>query len=315
MQERGLFERQPGYYSRQFALFFALLGLSAAGVVLLQPFLLKLLCVLPLTASILQASFLSHDLGHRQVFKTTRANDRALLLLSAFIGASRGWWIDTHNAHHDHPNDPMLDPNLRVPFLAFSKEQADSYSGLARAVMRLQGAYFWGFVMLEGLAMKIHSARYLLMAPAASYRNAELGLIAVHILLYAGLVIAAGMSWWQTAIFVSIQHALNGLYIGLVFAPNHKGMPLIDEVAADDFLTVQVETTRNVRDFFLANTLVGGLHYQIEHHLFTNLPRNLLPEARLLVKPFCDEKGIRYVETGLFESYAQVSRNFAEVAK
>lgn len=312
--QRGLFERQYGYYALQFGLFFALLGASVAGIVLLQPFLLKLACVVPLTMSILQASFLSHDLGHRQVFKSVRNNDRALLLLSLFIGASRGWWIDTHNQHHDYPNDAERDPNLRVPFLAFSPEQASSYSGVTRALMRFQGIYFWAFVLLEGLAMKIHSARYLLRTPSASYRNVELALMAGHIVLF-GLLVATTMTLGQALLFVAVQHALNGMYIGLVFAPNHKGMPLFDQVAGDGFLTQQVVTTRNVRHFFTATWLIGGLHFQIEHHLFTNLPRNLLPQARQLVKPYCDERGISYVETGLFESYAQVSRNFTEVAK
>jgi fatty acid desaturase len=291
-----------------------MLAASVAGIVLLEPYLLKLICVVPLTMAILQASFLSHDLGHRQVFKTVRNNDRVLLVLSLFIGASRGWWIDTHNQHHDFPNDAERDPNLRVPFLAFTREQAGAYSGFMRALMRFQGLYFWGFVLLEGLAMKVHSARYLLRTPSASYRNVELLLMAGHVLLYAALV-ATTMPPLQALGFVVLQHALNGLYIGLVFAPNHKGMPLLSDVEGEGFLTQQVVTTRNVRDFFLANWLVGGLHYQIEHHLFTNLPRNRLRETRLIVKPYCEERAISYVETGLFESYAQVSRNFTEIAK
>lgn len=314
MQQAGLFERQPGYYAGRFALFFALLVPGIAGVLLLESFVLQLASGALITIALLQASFLSHDLGHRQVFKTVRANDRALLFLSVFIGASRGWWIDTHNKHHDYPNDPENDPNLRVPFLAFSPEQAGRYSGVTRAVLRLQGFYFWALVMLEALAMKIHSVRFLLRTPASPYRNLELGLVALHVVLYGALV-AFAMNWWQAAIFITFQHCLHGLYIGLVFAPNHKGMPLINEVNGSDFLTQQVETTRNVRDFFLANTLVGGLHFQIEHHLFTNLPRNLLPRAREIVRPFCEERGIRYLETGMLQSYAQVTRSFQEAAR
>ncbi len=312
--QNGLFERQYAYYALQFFLFFALLSGSIAGVVLFDAFLLKLACVVPLTMSLLQASFLSHDLGHRQVFKAVRNNDRALLVLSLFIGASRGWWIDTHNQHHDYPNDADRDPNLRVPFLAFSPEQAAGYSGLTRTLMRFQGVYFWGFVLVESLAMKIHSARYLLRTPSASYRNVELALIVGHVVLF-GLLLATTMTLGQALLFVAVQHVLNGMYIGLVFAPNHKGMPLFDTVANEGFLTQQVVTTRNVRHFFTATWLIGGLHFQIEHHLFTNLPRNRLPQARQLVKPFCKDRGISYVETGLFESYAQVSRNFTEVAK
>jgi fatty acid desaturase len=123
------------------------------------------------------------------------------------------------------------------------------------------------------------------------------------------------MTWWQAGIFLAVQHILNGLHIGLVFAPNHKGMPLLNEIDADDFLTQQVVTTRNVKHFPLATCLVGGLHFQIEHHLFTNMPRNKLRAARKLIKPYCDEKGIPYVETGLIESYVRVSSSFTEVAK
>jgi fatty acid desaturase len=313
MQE-GLFERQYGYYALQVFILFALLGASTAGIILLEPFILKLACVVPFTMAVLQAAYMGHDLGHRQVFKTVRANDRFLLFISVFIGASRGWWIDTHNKHHEYPNDEKMDPNLRVPFLAFSRNQADAYGGLVRKLMRFQGLYFWAFVLLEGLAMKVHSARFLLRTKDASYRQAEMLLLAVHAVLLIALV-ATTMTWAQALIFLAIHHALHGLYIGLVFAPNHKGMPLLEEVADEGFLVQQVVTTRNVRDFFLATWLVGGLHYQIEHHLFTNLPRNRLRDTRLIVKPYCEERGISYVETGLFESYAQVSRNFTEIAK
>jgi fatty acid desaturase len=313
MQE-GLFERQYGYYALQLGIFFALMSASVAGILLLEPFLLKLACVVPFTMAVLQTAFMGHDLGHLQVFKTVGANDLMLLVLRVFIGDCRGWWIDTHNTHHAHPNDEHLDPNLQVPFLAFSRDQADAYGGLVRKLMRFQGLYFWGFVLLEGLAMKVHSARYLVRTKDASYRYAEMALLAIHAVLLIALV-AASMTLVQAVVFLAIQHVLHGLYIGLVFAPNHKGMPLLEEVAGETFLVQQVVTTRNVRDFFLANWLVGGLHYQIEHHLFTNLPRNRLRETRLLVKPFCEERGISYVETGLFESYAQVSRNFAEIGK
>jgi fatty acid desaturase len=313
MQE-GLFDRQYGYYAVQVGILFALLGASAAGIVLLEPFILKLLLVVPFTMAVLQAAYMGHDLGHRQVFKTTRANDRFLVFISIFIGASRSWWMDTHNKHHDHPNDQLLDPNLRVPFLAFSREQAEHYGGFVRALMRFQGVYFWGFVMLEGLAMKVHSARFLLTEKNLTYRPYEIVMLVTHFALLIGLV-AATMTLAEALVWLTIHHVLHGLYIGLVFAPNHKGMPLLEDVEADDFLTQQVVTTRNVRDFFGATWLVGGLHYQIEHHLFVNMPRSRLRDARLLVKPFCDERNVSYVETGLFESYAQVSRNFAEIAK
>ena len=71
-------------------------------------------------------------------------------------------------------------------------------------------------------------------------------------------------------------------------------------------------TSRNVRgggvDFAL-----GGLNYQIEHHLFPSMPRPNLRRAQPLVRAFCRRHGVPYRETGLFGSYAQALRHLHEV--
>jgi len=99
-----------------------------------------------------------------------------------------------------------------------------------------------------------------------------------------------------------------GFYMGAVFAPNHKGMALIDRDAPVDFLHRQVLTTRNVKPNFLVDYLLGGLNYQIEHHLFPSIPRNKLGQARLIVQKFCHERSIPYRESGLSQSYFEVLR-------
>jgi fatty acid desaturase len=50
--------------------------------------------------------------------------------------------------------------------------------------------------------------------------------------------------------------------------------------------------------------LLGGLNYQIEHHLFPSMPRPHLRRAQRLVRDYCAEQGITYTETGVFASYA-----------
>ena len=50
--------------------------------------------------------------------------------------------------------------------------------------------------------------------------------------------------------------------------------------------------------------LLGGLNYQIEHHLFPNMPRPNLPKAQRLVLQYCQEQQISYTETSLVGSYA-----------
>jgi fatty acid desaturase len=55
--------------------------------------------------------------------------------------------------------------------------------------------------------------------------------------------------------------------------------------------------------------LLGGLNYQIEHHLFPNMARPNLRHAQPLVRAFCRQHGLPYTEAGLFGSYAQAVRH------
>ena len=67
--------------------------------------------------------------------------------------------------------------------------------------------------------------------------------------------------------------ALFGVYLGGSFAPNHKGMPIIPAGMKVDFLRRQVLTSRNIRGGTAVDFAMGGLNYQIEHHLFPSMPR------------------------------------------
>ena len=71
--------------------------------------------------------------------------------------------------------------------------------------------------------------------------------------------------------FLGVQLAVFGLYMGSTFAPNHKGMPLLPRDSKVDFLRRQVLTSRNIKGGWIMDTFMGGLNYQIEHHLFPNM--------------------------------------------
>ncbi|HEX2772705.1 MAG TPA: acyl-CoA desaturase, partial [Micromonosporaceae bacterium] len=90
------------------------------------------------------------------------------------------------------------------------------------------------------------------------------------------------------------------------FAPNHKGMPTLTDADELDFLRRQVLTSRNVRGSRLVDFVLGGLNYQIEHHLFPSMPRPNLRRAQTLVRDFCHEHGVAYCETTLLRSWRQV---------
>ena len=117
----------------------------------------------------------------------------------------------------------------------------------------------------------------------------------------------------QAVAFVLVQQGLFGLYLGCSFAPNHKGMPTLTEADQLDFVRRQVLTSRNVAGSRLVDFVLGGLNYQIEHHLFPNMPRPNLRHAQPLVRAFCAQHGLPYVEASLVGSYAEAVRHLHAV--
>ena len=97
-----------------------------------------------------------------------------------------------------------------------------------------------------------------------------------------------------------------GVYMGCSFAPNHKGMPTLTAGQRADFLRKQVLTSRNVRGGPVVDFALGGLNYQIEHHLFPTMPRPNLRHAQTRRARFCVEHGIAYAQCGLLRSYGYV---------
>jgi hypothetical protein len=121
--------------------------------------------------------------------------------------------------------------------------------------------------------------------------------------------VALVLSPLRAVAFIAVQQGLFGVYLGCAFAPNHKGMPVLGEHDRLDFLRRQVLTSRNVRGGPLVESLLGGLNYQIEHHLFPSMPRPSLRRGRLLVRAFCAERGLPYCEKSLAGSYGDVLRH------
>ena len=104
------------------------------------------------------------------------------------------------------------------------------------------------------------------------------------------------------------------MYLGCSFAPNHKGMALIEPGEEVSFATRQVTTSRNVASGRLTNFLLGGLNFQIEHHLFPSMPRPNLARAQAIVRNFCVDSGLGYREDSFVGSFRVILRQLHAVA-
>src|SRR5688572_21755038 len=251
---------------------------------------------------ITHVSYIGHDAGHRQIFATPKHNDYVSLLLMPFVGFSGAWWRQAHNAHHANPNHEVLDPNLRVPILAFTEQQFAE-----RRFTRFQAFYYIPMIAFEMLAMQFNCFYYLARAQVR-YRWVELAAMFAFFALQ-WFVLLSLMSPLQAVAFFVVHELAKGLCLGAVFAPNHKGMDVVDDATNGGFLWRQLVTTRNVRPNYAIDFIMGGLNYQVEHHLFPTVPRLRLRRLRQVVKAYCEEKRLPYYETSLLASYVDIYRS------
>jgi fatty acid desaturase len=309
----GLMERQPRFYALTFVLALTLAGGAIALMALAPGWPATLAGCVLLTLAFGQLAFLGHDGGHRQIFIATRQSRRFLLLMTLLLGVSLSWWTEKHNRHHSFPNALGVDPDIDLPVLAFSQEDAAGRSGIWRWFVRYQGYLIVPILALEGIGLRVASAQYLWRqrTPRAA---AEAGLSVVHLAAYVAVLVWL-LGPWAAAAFGLAHHLLTGMYLGSIFAPNHKGMELIERDAPVSFLRRQVLTSRNLSSHPVIDWLYGGQNFQIEHHLFPSMPRNNLRRARTIVKDFLAERGLPYAETTVLGSYREIISHLREVSR
>jgi fatty acid desaturase len=314
IREAGLLERRAGRYAVSIAVNLVLLTAVWAGVILLGNSWLTLLLAIPAALFTTRVSFFGHDAGHQQIGGSRRTHDLiGRLHANLLLGMSYGWWNDKHNRHHANPNHTDKDPDVGAGVLVWTLAQAERRTGVHAWLSRNQAGIFFPLLLLEGLNLKVSGIRYLLGRPLRE-AAVELGLIATHLAVYFGGLLLV-MSPGKAIAFAALHHALFGLHLGSVFAPNHKGMEMPDGETRWGHLEKQVRTSRNVHGHPVTDWMMGGLNYQIEHHLFPSMPRANLRQAQGAVRAYCQRVGVPYLSTSLIDSYAQGLRHLNDVGR
>ena len=256
-----------------------------------------------------QLGFLGHDAAHRQIFKSGGWNDwTSMIIANLFVGISYGWWRNKHNRHHANPNKVGSDPDVALGAIAMTPEQATRPRGrLTKWLVSHQGWYFFPILMLEGLSLRSEGFRRGVRRGQVERRWIELSLLTVRAAGFLALVFLV-LSPGKVAPFLAVELAVFGFYLGSSFAPNHIGMPLVSPKLKLDFLRRQVLMSRNVSGGRFMSMLMGGLNYQIEHHLFPSMARPALRKVQPLVAAYCAAQGVPYTQMTLWQSYRVIIR-------
>jgi fatty acid desaturase len=309
IRNAGLLRRRYGYYWAKLAAAVVVLALAAVLFIWVGDTWWQMFTAAGFALILTQVAFLGHDAAHRQIFVSGKWNDWiSLIIANLLVGMSYGWWQHKHNKHHGNPNKVGVDPDIDFPPLALTPAQAVTRRyRLTRWLTRRQGWLFFPMLPLEGFALHMSGIRRLTSREPIPHRWVELSFITIRLASYVALVFIV-LSPGKALVFIAIQVGLFGIYMGASFAPNHKGMPIVPASVKLDFLRRQTLTSRDIRGGIGLDIAMGGLNYQIEHHLFPSMPRPHLRAARPIIEAYCAELEVTYTSTTLLKSYGIVVR-------
>ena len=225
--------------------------------------------VLLATINISHCALLFHETSHYTGFKNQRLNTLISNIAISPVMTIEEWKWDHNYLHHSFTNTEFdSDFNGHQFTFRHSSEQPHYFQH------RFQHLYVGALMCLGGFSGQIDSIKH-------KRWNA---LLLVSILYWCGI--------YNTLVF----YLFSG-FLFLVIAQVSHIQPECIKGASNDFLVNQVTSTINYRtDHFFTRFLCFGLDIQIEHHLFPNIPHSTLRKIQPVVRDYCAQNGITYIE-------------------
>lgn len=252
-----------------------------------------------------------HDANHGSYSKNQWVNRILGHSINFCAGASSTNWKIQHNVlHHTYTNIEGMDEDIElgVDIMKFAP-QKEKVKGLAK-YQYLYAWFLYGFLTLNWTLAKdfFQITRYkkmnLIKTQQTSYRK-EIIVLIITKLFYFGYIfvlpmVLLGLPFWKMAILFVVMHFVTGSILSWVFQLAHVIEETVfpeadkDKIINEGFFAHQLRTTANFKLPKIGSWYVGGLNYQIEHHLFPNIShihyKNLMP----IVKQTAEEYGLPY---------------------
>jgi linoleoyl-CoA desaturase len=228
-----------------------------------------------------------HDANHGSYSKNQWVNKMMAMSMNLIGGSSINWQLQHNNLHHTFTNIDGHDEDIApLGFLRFSPHA--EYKKIHRFQF-LYAWFFYGLMTLMWATTKDFAQllRYekmgLLKAKNTTYKS-ELAKLAFWKIFYLGYALFLPMvlmnqAWYIVLLGFVIMHFTCGMMLALIFQPAHVvedtvfPLPSSDTNSLeDDWASHQMRTTANfAQKNWLLSWFVGGLNYQVEHHLFPNI--------------------------------------------
>lgn len=249
-----------------------------------------------------------HDGAHGSFSRYKWINNGASNFAN-FLGASQHMWKQKHNViHHTYTNIHGVDDDIEArPLLRLCDEQ-EHYK-----IHKYQHFYFWA-------AYSLLYIYWIFVTDYKKYFSRKIGTTvmrkmtvrehlefwfykAAHAFIFVALPIyMVGFTPWLIG-FLSMG-MVTGFVLSIVFqlahTVEHTHFPMPDVVTnkmEDEWAIHQIKTTANfATKNRLVSWLVGGLNFQVEHHLFPKISHVHYPAISKIIKKACQDYGIEYIE-------------------
>ncbi|WP_262245495.1 fatty acid desaturase family protein [Parapedobacter soli] len=249
-----------------------------------------------------------HEGGHQSFSKNKLLNTISAYTLN-MLGGTIYFWKQKHNInHHTYTNIDGLDHDIDVKFMRMHTDQPH------RWFHRFQFAYWF---ILYGISY----IAWVLFQDFEKYFSGKMGQQAErktmplreHLIFWATkatyiavyLVIPViSVGWFPALIGWLIAGVSCGLFLAIVFQLAHvveaTQFPVANEDSGkieQEWMVHQLSTTANfATGSRTVSWLLGGLNFQVEHHLFPRISHVHYPAINKLVKATCKEFGVTYLE-------------------
>lgn len=249
-----------------------------------------------------------HDANHGAFSRNKTLNKIAGFSLN-FLGGNVNNWKAQHNVlHHTYTNINEYDHDLEGPaILRFSPKSE------RKKIHKYQFIYAWflyGLMTISWSTNKDFEDAYLfkklgVFKQLKTTFKREMWMIIVTRIIYFSYIIGlpllfTDIAWWQILIGYVIVHFVAGIILAVVFQMAHiveetKFPVPTDGTILNQWAVHQLQTTLNFSNKNrVLSWFVGGLNFQIEHHLFPNISHIHYPKIAPIVKKTADEFNLPY---------------------
>ena len=249
-----------------------------------------------------------HDGAHGSFSKYKWVNQLAAFSLNILGGNSFMWNVKHNVIHHAYTNVDGVDDDIDIqPFMRMSSTQKKyamhKYQHLYFWVLYSMLYIFWIFVLDYQKYFKKQVGSMPIKKMTLGDHLVFWGFKIFHMFLFIGLPIyVVGFTSWLIGfiIFTCVAGFVLSIVFQLAHTVEHTSFPMPDEVTGkleDEWAVHQIKTTANfATQNKLVSWLVGGLNFQIEHHLFPKISHVHYPAISKIIRKACEEYGLAYIE-------------------